>query len=59
MLKSFFHTGFVVKNLDKSVDFYANVLGMRKGDRFGLVTPKTPMETGWSSWRFSDAVDDR
>ena len=29
MLKSFFHTGFVVKNLDKSVDFYARVLGLR------------------------------
>ncbi|MCH7570697.1 MAG: VOC family protein, partial [Deltaproteobacteria bacterium] len=27
MLKSFFHTGFVVKDLEKSVDFYANVLG--------------------------------
>ena len=29
MLKSFFHTGFVVKDLEKSVDFYTNVLGMR------------------------------
>ena len=29
MLKSFFHTGFVVKDLEKSVDFYSNVLGMR------------------------------
>ena len=29
MLKSFFHTGFVVRDLDKSVDFYTNVLGMR------------------------------
>ena len=29
MLKSFFHTGFVVKDLENSVDFYANVLGMR------------------------------
>ena len=29
MLKSFYHTGFVVRDLDKSVDFYTNVLGMR------------------------------
>ncbi len=29
MLKSFFHTGFVVKDLDKSVAFYTEVLGMR------------------------------
>ena len=29
MLKSFFHTGFVVRDLGKSVDFYANMLGMR------------------------------
>ena len=29
MLKSFFHTGFVVKDLEKSVDFYANVLGLQ------------------------------
>lgn len=29
MLKSFFHTGFVVKDLEKSADFYVNVLGMR------------------------------
>ena len=28
MLKSFYHTGFVVRDLDKSVDFYTNVLGM-------------------------------
>ncbi|HIN06031.1 MAG TPA: VOC family protein [Dehalococcoidia bacterium] len=29
MLKSFFHTGFVVKDLEKSVDFYTNVLGLQ------------------------------
>ena len=29
MLKSFFHTGFVVKDLEESVNFYATVLGMR------------------------------
>ena len=33
MLKSFFHTGFVVEDLEKSVDFYANVLGMRVASR--------------------------
>ena len=29
MLKSFFHTGFVVKDLEKSVNFYTNVLGLQ------------------------------
>ena len=29
MLKSFFHTGFVVKDLEQSVAFYTGVLGMR------------------------------
>ena len=33
MLKSFFHTGFVVKDLDEAVNFYANVLGMRVAGR--------------------------
>ena len=33
MLKSFFHTGFVVKDLEKSVAFYADVLGMRVAGR--------------------------
>ena len=33
MLKSFFHTGFVVKYLDRSVDFYARVLGLRVASR--------------------------
>ncbi len=33
MLKSFFHTGFVVENLEESVKFYANVLGMRVAGR--------------------------
>ncbi len=33
MLKSFFHTGFVVKDIDKSVKFYADVLGMRIAGR--------------------------
>ena len=33
MLKSFFHTGFVVKDLEKSIHFHADVLGMRKGAR--------------------------
>ncbi len=28
MLKSFYHTEFIVKDLEKSVDFYTNVLGM-------------------------------
>ena len=26
MLKSFFHTGFVVKDLERAVDFYVNML---------------------------------
>ena len=33
MLKSFFHTGFVVKNIEESVKFYADVLGMRIAGR--------------------------
>ena len=36
MLKSFFHTGFVVRDLDKSGDFYTNVLGMRVTRRIEL-----------------------
>ncbi|MCH7735824.1 MAG: VOC family protein [Chloroflexi bacterium] len=34
MLKSFFHTGFVVKDIGKSAKFYTEVLGMRIGERF-------------------------
>ncbi|MCH8987692.1 MAG: VOC family protein [Chloroflexi bacterium] len=33
MLKSFFHTGFVVKDIEKSVKFYSEVLGMRIAGR--------------------------
>jgi len=33
MLKSFFHTGFVVKDIETSAKFYCDVLGMRMGDR--------------------------
>ena len=33
MLKSFYHTGFVVEDLEKSVAFYADVLGMRITNR--------------------------
>ena len=29
MLKSFFHTGFVAKDIEESVKFYSEVLGMR------------------------------
>jgi catechol 2,3-dioxygenase-like lactoylglutathione lyase family enzyme len=29
MLKSFFHTGFIIKDLERAVDFYTNVLGLR------------------------------
>ena len=34
MLKSFYHTGFVVKDLDASTRFYSDVLGMQIGERF-------------------------
>lgn len=34
MLKSFYHTGFVVKDLDASAQFYSEVLGMQIGERF-------------------------
>ena len=33
MLKSFFHTGFVVKDIEASAKFYTEVLGMRMGER--------------------------
>ncbi|MDE2844353.1 MAG: VOC family protein [Chloroflexota bacterium] len=29
MLKSMFHTGFVVKDIDKTIDFYTTVMGLR------------------------------
>ena len=34
MLKSFYHTGFVVKDLDASARFYSDVLDMQIGERF-------------------------
>jgi catechol 2,3-dioxygenase-like lactoylglutathione lyase family enzyme len=33
MLKSFFHTGFVVRDLDQTIDFYTNALGLRVAGR--------------------------
>ena len=33
MLKSFYHTGFVVEDLERSVAFYSEVLGMRVATR--------------------------
>ena len=33
MLKSFFHTGFVVKDLEKTLDFYTNVMELRVAGR--------------------------
>ena len=33
MLKSFFHTGFVVKDIEASIKFYTDVLGMRIAGR--------------------------
>ena len=29
MLKSMFHTGFVVKDIDRTIDFYTNVMGLK------------------------------
>ena len=34
MLKSFYDTGFVLKDLDASARFYSDVLGMQIGERF-------------------------
>ena len=34
MLRSFYHTGFVSKDLDASDRFYSDVLGMQIGERF-------------------------
>ena len=36
MLKLFFHTGFVVRDIEKSVQFYTGVLGMRMAGRMGF-----------------------
>ena len=33
MLKSFFHTGFVVRDIEQAVKFYSDVLGMRIAGR--------------------------
>ena len=33
MLKAFFHTGFVVKDLEQTIDFYTNVMGLRVAGR--------------------------
>ena len=29
MLKSFFHSGFIVRDVDRAVEFYTNVLGLK------------------------------
>ena len=34
MLRSFYHTGFVVKDLDAPARFYSEVLGMQMVERF-------------------------
>ena len=33
MLKAFFHTGFVVRDLDTTIDFYTNVMGLKVAGR--------------------------
>jgi catechol 2,3-dioxygenase-like lactoylglutathione lyase family enzyme len=33
MMRAFFHTGFVVKDLDKAVDWYTNVMGLKVAGR--------------------------
>ena len=33
MLKSFFHTGFIVKDIEKSIDFYSSVFGLTLAGR--------------------------
>ncbi|MCH9017804.1 MAG: VOC family protein, partial [Chloroflexi bacterium] len=33
MLKSFYHTGFIVRDLEQSVRFYTDVLGMNVARR--------------------------
>jgi catechol 2,3-dioxygenase-like lactoylglutathione lyase family enzyme len=33
MLKAFFHTGFVVRDLDRTIDFYTGVLGLQVAGR--------------------------
>ncbi|MEC9308030.1 MAG: VOC family protein [Chloroflexota bacterium] len=33
MLKAFFHTGFVVRDLETTIDFYTNVMGLKVAGR--------------------------
>ena len=43
MLKSFYHTGFVVRDLEKSVSFYQEVMGMKlssQSESSGEITEK-------------------
>ncbi len=35
MLKSFFHSGFIVRDVDQAVEFYTNVLGLKVAMRMG------------------------
>ena len=33
MMRAFFHTGFVVKDLDRAIEFYTNVMGLKVAGR--------------------------
>jgi catechol 2,3-dioxygenase-like lactoylglutathione lyase family enzyme len=33
MMRAFFHTGFVVKDLEKAIEFYTNVMGLKVAGR--------------------------
>ena len=47
MLKSFYHTGFVVKNLEDSVQFYTEVMGLNlKREAFEATGETTEQVTG-------------
>ena len=59
MLKSFYHTGFVVRDLDKSVDFYTNVLGMRETRRLEGEGEATSQVLGFPNAHLKAAFMDR
>ena len=49
MLKSFFHTGFVVRNIEESAQFYADVLGIRMAGRMEFQDEFTEQVPGFPS----------
>ena len=55
MLKSFFHTGFVVKDLEQAISFYTNVLGLRLAFRMERSGPFVSQVLGFPDARIQGA----